>query len=88
MGVNFNVLNSNVAANTKALAAATPGSSVPSGPLPTSFPDESAFDIAVRDYTGPEEVDLNGTKVRDGTSPALTYFTNPVDGTISTTKPA
>ena len=76
------------AAFTKAEAdralVAPPANLPPPTVLVASYPTAADFNTAVAAYTGPEEVDLDGTSVKAGTSPALTYFTQ-TDATVSTT---
>lgn len=52
--------------------------------LNLSYADRAAFDAAAAAYTGPEQVTVDGTEVKAGTTPALAYFVQ-ADGSVSTT---
>jgi hypothetical protein len=68
----------------RALIPAPGGGTLPPAALAASYADRATFDVAVGAYTGPEEVDVDGTAVKTGTTPALAYFTQ-ADGSVSTT---
>lgn len=56
-------------------------------PLNQSYPSATEFDAAVAAYTGPEAVTKDGIEVKQGTAPALDYFSHSADGSVSTTGP-
>lgn len=59
-------------------------------PLLPSYADRAAFDTAVADYKGPEQVMLDGTEVKaasDGSTDVLTYYTHSATGAVDTSPP-
>lgn len=57
-------------------------------PLAASFPTDGMFRDAVSSYQGPEEVDLNGASIKDGSTPALAYFSHSADGHVDMVGPS
>jgi hypothetical protein len=57
-------------------------------PLVPSYADRASFDSAVAGYSGPEQVTVDGTEAKAGSTPSLDYFSHSADGSVSTTGPS